>query len=273
MIDTLTLTDASERLGVHYMTAYRYVRTGRLVAVKDGGQWRVTLTDLETFKAGDVPMPRADASPPRIVSRLIAGDENGTLQILEGAMAAGADADEIYIDLIGPAMKIIGERWAEGELSIADEHIASSTALRVTARLGQRLNGRGRQRGTILLATVAGDYHFLATAMIRDLLRVRGFNALDLGANTPAESIVDMARALGDEVIAIGLASTTTGSDDVVRATLETLNRELDLPIVVGGAAFEGDTHIASLGTCIPSVSPHGALDSFEAIHAAARAR
>ena len=31
----LSLQEAADRLGVHYMTAYRYVRTGRLRAVQD----------------------------------------------------------------------------------------------------------------------------------------------------------------------------------------------------------------------------------------------
>ncbi len=273
MTETLTLTDASERLGVHYMTAYRYVRTGRLAAVKDGGQWRVTVSDLESFEANDTPTQRVDVTPPRLVKRLMAGDENGSFQILESAMASGADAEEVYLELLGPAMHQIGEQWASGDISIADEHVASSTALRVTSRLGQRVDSRGRNRGTVLLASVSGDYHFLPTAMIRDLLRFRGFNVLDLGANTPAESIIDMANTIGDDLIAIGIAATNPDSDEIVRSTLATVNAELDLPIVVGGAAFSGAEHIQSLGTCIPSMSGSEVLDIFETIYTEARSR
>jgi excisionase family DNA binding protein len=38
----ITLTEAAELLGVHYMTAYKYVRTGRLAATKVGGGWRIS---------------------------------------------------------------------------------------------------------------------------------------------------------------------------------------------------------------------------------------
>ena len=34
--ELITLHEAAARLGVHYMTAYRYVRTGRLPAERDG---------------------------------------------------------------------------------------------------------------------------------------------------------------------------------------------------------------------------------------------
>ena len=47
MLDArISLQEAADALGVHYMTAYRYVRTGRLPAVKDGAEWRVDPADL-----------------------------------------------------------------------------------------------------------------------------------------------------------------------------------------------------------------------------------
>ena len=53
MSATLGLQDGAERLGVHYMTAYRYVRLGLLPAEKIGGTWTVTEGDLVAFRAGE----------------------------------------------------------------------------------------------------------------------------------------------------------------------------------------------------------------------------
>ena len=41
--ELIELREAAERLGVHYMTAYRHVRTGRLPAVQRGGRWYMDL--------------------------------------------------------------------------------------------------------------------------------------------------------------------------------------------------------------------------------------
>ena len=38
LAEPISLQEAASRLGVHYMTAYRYVRTGRLPAQRDGVQ-------------------------------------------------------------------------------------------------------------------------------------------------------------------------------------------------------------------------------------------
>ena len=56
----VTLHEAAERLGVHYMTAYRRVRMGILPARKIGGTWWIDPADLDrpvTASAGPAGFP------------------------------------------------------------------------------------------------------------------------------------------------------------------------------------------------------------------------
>ncbi len=273
MTETVTLAEASERLGVHYMTAYRYVRTGRLAAEKIGGQWHVSIEDLAAVQPGRTPDSRTTVLPQQITERLLAGDENGTFQALESAMAAGADADEVYLDILAPALTEVGQRWHDGELTISDEHVATATAIRVVGRLGSRIAGRpGRNRGTIVLATIANDHHFLPTAILRDLLRNRSFDVIDLGGNTPPDSLVERVRRTPD-VVAVGLSATAQGASEATAETISKLRAHLpDLPIVVGGGAWSSIEEICGLGDCIPSMSARNALDIFDRIHQERRA-
>ena len=55
--DGLSLADVAERLGVHYMTVYRYVRTGRLRAQREGTQWVVLESELSRFDVERHPTP------------------------------------------------------------------------------------------------------------------------------------------------------------------------------------------------------------------------
>ena len=48
--DVLNLKQVAQRLGVHYMTAYRYVRQGRLPARREGTAWVVDRADVERFE-------------------------------------------------------------------------------------------------------------------------------------------------------------------------------------------------------------------------------
>ena len=273
MNDPITLTDASEQLGVHYMTVYKYVRTGKLAARKVAGQWWISPDDLASFESGAPTAPRTDVVPPQVVQRLAAGDENGAVTLLEAAMSAGADPEEVYLDLLGPAMVAIGARWQDGRLTIAQEHLATTTTLRVIARLGNRAMPRGQTKGTVVLAVIANDYHSIPTAVVRDLLRFRGFEVIDLGANTPAESILETALSVEHDLVGVGLTASTPGADESMKRTIKILSDGLSVPLIVGGGAFKDADHVSRLGNCIPTTSAREALERFDEIHDAALAR
>jgi excisionase family DNA binding protein len=209
----LTLHQAASLLGVHYMTAYRYVRLGVLPAHKQGGTWHVAAADLDLVRtrstAGSSPATgegrrRAPWSA-RLEARLIAGDARGAWTVVEGALGSGAEPDQVYLDIIGPAMISIGERWATGELDVALEHRATGIALRLVGRLGPRFVRPGRKRGVVVLGAPSGDPHSLPLAMLADLIRFGGWDVSDLGADVPHASFV---HALGNtpDLVAIGVS-------------------------------------------------------------------
>ena len=95
----VTLHEAAEMLGVHYMTAYRYVRLGLLAASKSGGVWQVEVADLAEFKAGGPSSPqpargsqRRAPWADRLEARLIAGDAHGAWQIQSRQRSGISDA-------------------------------------------------------------------------------------------------------------------------------------------------------------------------------------
>ncbi len=245
---TVSLVEAAAALGVHYMTAYRYVRTGRLAADLDGHEWRVRLADLEAFRA---PRPAPDGTGPRVraprlVDRLIAGDETGAWRIIEDALAAGSSPTDIHLDLLVPALRRVGEGWRAGRVSVADEHRASATARRLIARLGPQFARPGRKRGTVVVGAVAGEWHDIPAALVADQLRGAGYAVVELGANTPGPSFAETARR--ESALAVLISVTTPGLDDAVRAATDAV-RATGTPVVVGGAAVSSARVAASLGS------------------------
>src|SRR5210317_383130 len=106
----LTLHEAAAELGVHYMTAYRYVRLGQLDAAKRSGTWRVSRTELDRFRAEPAEEP-AERAPrgrvdwgQRMQSRLVAGDAGGAWSVIESALAAGSTPARVYTEVISTAL-------------------------------------------------------------------------------------------------------------------------------------------------------------------------
>jgi excisionase family DNA binding protein len=271
--DRITLQEAAERLGVHYMTAYRYVRTGRLPADRDGVLWMVDPVDLRRMRAPGRSRNRRGSvraeGPAKLAARMVAGDEAGSWGIVEAAMAAGVDPFDIYLDLLVPALHAVGEGWATGEWTVADEHRATAVAHRLVGRLGPRFARRGRKRGSVVLGASAGEQHGLPSAILGDLLRAAGFEVLDMGANAPADSFVDTARH-ASRLVAVAIAATTPSRDAELRTTVRALHRSgVSAPVLVGGAAITGEEHARRLGA--DGWSGRDGRSALAAVEAAAR--
>jgi excisionase family DNA binding protein len=249
--EPISLREAARRLGVHYMTAYRYVRTGRLPARQDGQEWLIDPAELSRLLAKPPATPGRRARTDRVpilIARMTAGDEAGAWRVIDEALASGMDVTGIYLDLLVPVLRGIGEAWAAGTVSVAGEHLASAVAQRIIGRLGPRFARPGRKRGTVVLGAPAGEQHSLPGAIISDLLRGQGFEVIDLGANTPADSFAETAQQ-ADRLVAVVIGVTGPGLDDSVRSAVTALaGAGLTVPVLVGGSAITGPGHARELG-------------------------
>ena len=244
----LTLQQVADHLGVHYMTAYRYVRTGQLPGTRRSGRWTVTTGDLAAFERGtaaDASRGGGESGGPyrdRLLDRLVAGDEAGAWRVVESALVAATTPDRAHLDLLAPCLRAVGERWAVGRLTVGGEHVAAAVAARLTARLAPLCARRGRHRGTLVVGGAPGELHGLPITLLTNVLRARGWEVVELGPNTPPTDLVGAARD-ADRLRAVGVS---VGSDEARAAaagTLAELAEQLPgVPRLVGGPGVpDGD--------------------------------
>ena len=246
----VTLHEAAERLGVHYMTAYRYVRQGQLPALRTSAGWRVALKDLDQFSRREESVTSTSASTrsrrqapwsSRLEARLIVGDVEGAWGVVESSMAAGSTVDRVYTEYIAGAMESIGARWAAGELEVADEHRATVVVQRLLGRLGPQLNRRGRSRGTVVVGSPSGEQHSIPSAVLADLVRADGWSVIDLGADCPASSFIQVVK----QSDAVAVLLSISHEDSLPAAVVFTAELGRVLPevlVVTGGRAVMNAT-------------------------------
>jgi methanogenic corrinoid protein MtbC1 len=200
------------------------------------------------------------------MDRLIAGDEPGAWAVINAALTSGMQARAVHVDLLAGSLRAIGDRWASGELSVADEHRASTVAVRIIGRLSPLFAQRGRKRGTILVGTAAGDAHALPSAILADVLRGARFEVIDLGANTPPESFAQSARR-PDRLVAVLVGASTKGRAKATATAVDAIRAARpDTTILVGGAAVADESAAARLGA--DGWSGHDARDAVAAVEA-----
>ncbi len=116
-------------------------------------------------------------------------------------------------DVCAPLVTTVGERWHEGKLSIAQEHMATAAVSRI---LHTAISSRSAAREPrVLLATPSGEQHEAGLLMASLILHEQGLGVVYLGRDLPAEEICAAAESM--QVAAVGLSITAVqkGSDIV----------------------------------------------------------
>ena len=146
-------------------------------------------------------------------------------------LLARLSVESVLGDAVLPLLQELGERWARGDASVAQEHFASHF-------LRGRLLGlaRGWDRGVgprAVLACVPGEQHDLPLIVFGIALRDHGWRVTFLGADMPVVTLARTADALGPKAVVVSATRTEP---------LEASMRELaaaarTLPLWLGGAA------------------------------------
>jgi methanogenic corrinoid protein MtbC1 len=103
-----------------------------------------------------------------------------------------------------PYLVDVGGRWARGETSVAEEHLAAQV---LRGRLFALMRGRpAGARARAVLACPPDEQHDIALVMLSVALERRAWHVTLLGANTPIESIEDAARRSAADCVVLAIA-------------------------------------------------------------------
>lgn len=140
-------------------------------------------------------------------------------------MLSAFSVTAVLREVVLPYLEDLGDRWARGEASVAQEHFSSQV-------LRGRLLGlaRGWDRGAgprALLACMPGEQHDLGLLVFGIALRDRGWRITFLGPDTPLDTLGDAVATLEpDAVVLVAMAPTLFDSG---RDALATLARDVRL--------------------------------------------
>jgi MerR family transcriptional regulator, light-induced transcriptional regulator len=157
------------------------------------------------------------------------------------SQAIHADFDEAVIDehIVAPALRMVGDLWADGELGIADEHLATEISMRVLTLQREAFRvARRRALHRILFAAVEGEQHVIGLRMAASMALHAGYDVRLLGPDLPLHALLSAIRRHGPSIV--GLSATMPSSAARLVKTVETLHDAAPgLGILSGGAAVD----------------------------------
>jgi len=160
--------------------------------------------------AGSIPAAPAEASSPAgsgienarasLTHTLGRFDDVGANAVLDRLLADWGVATVIS-DVIVPYLVDLGERWADGSATIAEEHFATSLIRGRLLGLARGWDGGSGPRA--LLACPSGELHDLGLICFGVALRGHGWRITYLGADTPQSTLIEAAVQLAPSLIVL----------------------------------------------------------------------
>lgn len=169
-----------------------------------------------------------------IIDMDIVGARHGCQEVI----ANGISPYEAISHAMVPGMRTVGEKFERGECFLLDL-IAAGAAMEEGLKILEPhlRKDEGSKIGGVVIGTVQGDLHSIGKDIVRMLLRVTGFNVVDLGVDVSAEKFVEAVRAHKPPILGMSALITPTMPEmGKVISALEKVGLKPQLKVIVGGA-------------------------------------
>ena len=174
------------------------------------------------------------------VQAILTGRRREALLIAREALREGHSAMDVYTHVFQNGLYEIGHRWESGQITIAQEQMATATVQYVIAQIYSELPLAAHSRGTAVVTGVQGEFHQVGANMVADMLEADGWDVRFLGTNMPHRGIV--AAVSDGKINLLGISATMLFNLPHVRALVLEIRDKLGSRaprIVVGGGAFK----------------------------------
>jgi len=209
----------------------------RVVGLLDRGM-RIGQVKADVLSGGDSESGLVDERQNnwrKYINSMIAGIIRFDERALERAYADALShypVRSVTEKLLSPVLKELGERWASGQGSIAEEHFFG---FYLRNKLGARFHHRSQnQTGPkLLMACLPGDLHEIGLLLFALDASDHGFQTILLGANMPLDEFPDAVKKTGSD--ALVLSGTIEPGNEIIKTTLPRLVENLEVPVFLGG--------------------------------------
>lgn len=194
----------------------------------------------------------ADTAPvDALGAMLMRHDGTSAAAYVAALQQAGMTAEDVQLDLLAPAARLLGQFWADDLCDFATVTLGVAQLRRIREGLVPQflagappLHAAGR---SVLLAAVPGEQHVFGLEMVADFFRRAGWQAQCV----PIRTISDLTGLLRRQhVDVLGLTLGGTQRMDLLATTIrraQQASRHRGMAVMVGGSAFAGHPEYAAL--------------------------
>jgi methanogenic corrinoid protein MtbC1 len=167
--------------------------------------------------------------------------EDEALALVKEMIDGGVKPFAILND-VKTAMDVIGQRYEEGTYFLPELMLAGEMMNQImeVVKPGIAESAEEEHLGKVLIGTVKGDIHDIGKDIVTFMLKVSGFNVLDLGVDIPAQKFVEAIKDFRPQVV--GLSGFLTLAFDEMKATVEAIEKaglRDKVKVMIGGGQMD----------------------------------
>ncbi len=171
-------------------------------------------------------------------------------EIVEGTnilLGRGWGPDRVLAEALVEGMRIVGVDFRDGILFVPEVLLAANSMKAGMGILRPLLAETGaRPIGKVVIGTVKGDIHDIGKNLVGMMLEGAGFEVVDLGVNTDAETFMAALELHKPDILGMSaLLTTTMPYMKVVINTLKDRGIRDDYIVLVGGAPLNEEFGMA----------------------------
>ena len=174
----------------------------------------------------------------KLKKHIVDGVKKNLERHLDEALERYAPLD-IINEILLDGMKTVGELFGAGKMQlpfVLQSAEVMKSAVRHLEPLMEKVEGS--EKGSILLATVAGDVHDIGKNLVDIILTNNGYRVVNIGIKQPINNILEQCSAHKCQVI--GLSGLLVKSTVIMKDNLLEMNERglSHIPVILGGAAL-----------------------------------
>ncbi len=225
----LSTADVARLFNVTETTVKRWADEGMLKCQKTPGGHRkfeirnvIEFADKNHFEPiATLTMPESDEHAPAVQMAILSRD----FPVLVGAFVQKALSSdpldlfrflsflyehrihlwEIYDLILRPAMALLGEKWARGEIDISHEHRASYETMDALAKLQAQILIKPAVGKSVVCACLGEEAHEIGLRCASSLFESEGWKSHYLGARSPYPSVIVAIRELRPDIVCLSI--------------------------------------------------------------------
>jgi trimethylamine corrinoid protein len=171
---------------------------------------------------------------------IVDADEEAVEKLARDYLEDGLDPLEMIEKGLSEGIRKLGDLFDRGEVFLPHLIIASEAMTAAVKILEQAMPADqvGKKLAKVVIGTIEGDVHDIGKGIVATMLRVYGFEVIDLGRDVPIATFVEKAKEVGADVVgSSALMTTTMAGQKALEQALKDAGLRDNLITMLGGAA------------------------------------